>query len=518
MARRLRSLTFLLSVFPALTSPAQVEDITVDYAYVVAQAKEVAASPFQSPAGELPEVLQEKNLNYDRYREIRFLREKALWREDGLKFWVEFFHPGYIYREPVHIWEFTEKAAQNIRFVQDFFDYGALDIKDQIPVETGYAGLRLLHPLNKAEAMDEMAVFQGASYFRVLAKGLRYGQSARGLALDCGGETAEEFPLFTKFWLGKPAPGADSVTLYALLDSVSCAGAYGFTLKPGETTTVEVEATLFFRTKENGARETKVVGIAPLTSMFWFGENTEGKPADYRGEVHDSDGLILHSGSGEVIWRPLCSSEKTKRYSVFDAAGLKGFGLLQRDRDFHNYQEIFNFYHQTPSVFIAPKGDWGPGEVHLVELDTVDEYKDNVVAFWVPKALPAPGEPYPFAYTMTVGGAAADAALSANIAEATRVGIDIHDKKTQQFAVDFVGPKLAELKEDSPPEAAVSCSENAHIAACTVHKNPFAEGWRVMIKLEPHGEKPTPVTLRCTLKKGDAVLTETWDYLWTPKE
>ncbi len=508
----------ILFVVPVMWASAQVEDISVDFAYVEQQAKEVSAAPFQSPAADLPEVLQEKNLNYDRYREIRFRREKALWHEDGLKFWVEFFHPGYIFREPVHVWEFTDKAAQNIRFVQDFFDYGSLDIKDQIPVNTGYAGFRLLYPLNKAEAMDEVAVFQGASYFRLLAKGLRYGQSARGLALDCGGDGQEEFPLFTRFWLGKPEPGVEAVTLYALLDSVSCAGAYAFTIKPGETTSVDIEATLFFRSKENGARETKVVGLAPLTSMFWFGENTEGKPADYRGEVHDSDGLLLHTAADERIWRPLCSSEKTKRYSVFEASGVKGFGLLQRDRDFRSYQEIFNFYHQTPSVFITPKGNWGAGEVHLVELDTVDEYKDNVVAFWVPKTLPAPGEPFHFAYNLSTGGAIVDALPSHDIVEATRVGVDIHNRKTQQFAVDFVGPKLAGLTEESPPEAAVSCSENAHIAACTVHRNPFAEGWRVMIKLEPHGEKPTPVSLRCTLKNGDAVLTETWDYLWTPKE
>ena len=82
--------------------------------------------PFHSPRADLPKVLRQDNLDYDKYREIRFRRDRALWAADNLPFRVEFFHPGYLYQEPVHVNEFTPTHTQPIRFVQDFFDYGKL--------------------------------------------------------------------------------------------------------------------------------------------------------------------------------------------------------------------------------------------------------------------------------------------------------------------------------------------------------------------------------------------------------
>ena len=116
---------------------------------------------------------------------------------------------------------------QPIRFVQDFFDYGGLNIQNEIPANTGYAGFRVLYQLNETNQWDELGAFLGASYFRLLGKDQRYGQSARGLALDCGEmDRPEEFPIFTDWWLGKPQPDDKELTLFALLDSVSCTGAY----------------------------------------------------------------------------------------------------------------------------------------------------------------------------------------------------------------------------------------------------------------------------------------------------
>jgi glucans biosynthesis protein len=181
--------------------------------------------------------LRQDNLDYDKYREIRFRRDRALWTADDLPFRIEFFHPGYLYQEPVHLYEFTLTHVQPIRFVQDFFDYGKLDIANQIPSKTGYAGFRILYPLNKTNQLDELGAFLGASYFRLLGKDQRYGLSARGLALDSGeSDRPEEFPIFTDWWLGKPQKEDTELRLFAILDSVSCTGAYEFLIRPGETT------------------------------------------------------------------------------------------------------------------------------------------------------------------------------------------------------------------------------------------------------------------------------------------
>ncbi len=352
---------------------------------------------FHSPRVDLPKVLQADNLNYDKYREIRFRRDRALWGADVLPFRIEFFHPGYLYSEPVHVNEFTLTRTQPIRFMQDFFDYGKLDdLAKQIPTRTGYAGFRILYELNQTNEFDELGAFLGASYFRLLGKDQRYGQSARGLAIDCGeSDRPEEFPIFTDWWLGKPNVDDTELRFYAILDSVSCVGAYEFLVRPGETTVCDVDAVLYLRPTNlvlvvNPARKpVDTLGLAPLTSMFWFGKDTEQKPDDYRSEVHDTDGLLVRMGNGEIFWRPL-DNPPVLRHQIFHAPDIRGFGLLQRERKFSAYQDMFNEYQRTPSVWIMPHGDWGDGDLHLVELSTTYEGLDNIVAFWDPKVKPQP--------------------------------------------------------------------------------------------------------------------------------
>jgi glucans biosynthesis protein len=196
---------------------------------VAQRALERARQPFHSPRADLPKVLRQENLDYDKYREIEFRHDRALWAAEGLPFRVEFFHPGYIYQEPVHVYEFTATHVQPIRFVQDFFNYRALHIQNEIPADTGYAGFRLLNQLNESNKWDEIGAFLGASYFRLLGKGQRYGaiRARTGPGLR-GTGPAEEFPIFTDWWLGKPQKDDGQLTLFAILDSVSCAGAYQF--------------------------------------------------------------------------------------------------------------------------------------------------------------------------------------------------------------------------------------------------------------------------------------------------
>jgi len=444
-----------------------------------------------------------------------------LWAEEKLPFRVEFFHPGYLYQEPVHFNEFTLTHAQPIRFVTDFFDYRALKMSSEVPANTGYAGFRLLYPLNQTNKFDEVGAFLGASYFRLLGQGQTYGQSARGLALDCG-ETnrPEEFPLFTDWWLGKPQRDDDLLRLYAILDSVSCVGAYEFLIRPGQTTVAEVEAVLYFRDATNihaadaQRKPLATIGQAPLTSMFWFGKNSERKFDDYRPEVHDSDGLLVKMGNGEVLWRPL-DNPSVMRHQIFSAPNIKGFGLLQRERNFAAYQDSFNFYHLEPSVWVEPHG-WDDGDLHLVELNTGYEGLDNVVAFWDPKNKPAPLKPFRFNYTLYWQMGDADIKLSENRVVSTRIGLDPSCADCRQMVIDFTGPKLDAIPENEPPQAIANCSFNAVILNNQVIRNADLKTWRVILKMQPKPGNVDPVDLRCTLQKGTNILSETWTYQWSP--
>jgi len=519
--RRLSCLILLVATAMPGGALARLESAQVTLDYIVKKAEQRARKPFRSPRADLPEVLRQDNLDYDKYREIEFRHEKALWLADDLPFRVEFFHPGYLYQEPVHIYEFTLTHVQPIRFVQDFFNYRKLRIQKQIPADTGYAGFRLLYPLNAEDKWDELGAFLGAGYFRLLGKGQRYGPSARGLALDCGEpDRPEEFPIFTDWWLGKPHRDDDELRLHAILDSVSCVGAYEFRIRPGETTIADVEAVLFFREDDkvravNSQRKPlKTIGVAPLTSMFWFGENSERKFDDYRPEVHDSDGLLIRMDNGEYLWRPL-NNASVMRHQRFAAKNIRGFGLLQRDRDFASYEDLFNHYHVVPSVWVEPRGHWGEGDVHLVELSTQYEGLDNIVAFWDPKEKPQPMQPLRFAYTL-YWTRETDMKVSENKVVGTRVGADLRDPRRRQIVIDFGGPKLSVIPKDIPPQAVANCSDNAAIVESQVFHNPINDTWRVILKLGPKPGNTDPVDLRCTLMKGEEVLSETWTYLWSP--
>jgi glucans biosynthesis protein len=502
---------------------ASPESGEVNLDYVIKRAEERARHPFHSPRADLPKVLQ--NLDYDQYRQIRFRRSQDLWGVENLPFRIEFFHPGYLYQEPVHIYEFTSTHWQAIRFAESFFDYDGLNIENQIPADTGYAGFRVLYQLNQTNQWDELGAFLGASYFRLLGKDQVYGQSARGLAVDCGEtDRPEEFPIFTDWWLGKPEPGDTDLTLFGLLDSVSCTGAYRFVIHPGVVTMADVKAVIFLREPKeilavNPQRKlpVKTIGQAPLTSMFWFGQDSERKFDDYRPEVHDADGLLVHMGNGEVLWCPL-DNPAAMRHQIFYAPHIQGFGLLQRERSFAAYQDLNNLCQNEPSVWVQPKGDWGEGDLHLVELSAPYEGLDNVVAFWDPRSKPAPMQPYRFSYTLYWEKGEADLKLSENRVVSTRVGV-VPGSNVRQFVIDFQGPKLDSIPESAPPiawpAAIVNCSTNAAIVDNQVLPNPYLKTWRVMLKMQP---KPgnSPVDMRCTLQKGTNILSETWTYQWSP--
>jgi glucans biosynthesis protein len=516
----MKRIVFLIVVMmgaqPAFALP-RLEAVHVTLDYVARKAEARAHKPFHSPRADLPAFLSQ--LNYDEYRQIAFRDERALWTEDRLPFRVEFFHLGYIYQEPVHLNEFSSTHVQSVRFAPDFFDYRSLRLPAEIPANTGYAGFKVLNALNVPDKWDELGAFQGASYYRLLGQGQTYGMSARGLALDCGEDARpEEFPIFTDWWLGKPQPNEDVLLLYAILDSVSCTGAYEFLIHPGATTVAEVEAVLYFRERANilevdpQRKPLATIGFAPLTSMYWFGGASERKFDDYRPEVHDSDGLLMHLDSGETVWRPLANGP-VMRHQIFPAANLRGFGLLQRDREFDHYQDLFHSYQNVPSVWVAPHTNWGSGAVHLVELSTQYEGLDNVVAFWSPDSKPAALQPLHFGYTL-YWTRETDMTLSSNEVVSTRIGINPREQEQRQFVIDFDVPKYT--SENDPPDVAASSSDNGTIVEQEIFRNSPDRTWRVFLNMLPKPGQHGPVDLKCVLKKKNQPVSETWSYRWSP--
>ena len=368
----------------------------------------------------------------------------------------------------------------------------------------GYAGFRVHYPIKQAGYKDEVIVFVGASYFRAIGKQHVYGLSARALAVDTALPSGEEFPFFKEYWLVRPAPGAHELEIYALLDSPRLTGAYHFTIYPGDQTLVDVESRVFLRKKVGK------IGIAPLTSMFFSGENALQRVEDYRPEVHDSDGLLLFDATGEWTWRPL-RNPRTLTVNSFGMTNPRGFGLIQRDRDFEHYQDLETRMETRPSVWIAPKGDWGAGGVELVQIPTQADIHDNIVAYWVPEQPADPAKPLDFAYRMTWYGD--DAAHP----PAGRVIASRRDRGTfedgYRFVIDFQGRQLETLSAETVLQGVVTVGEGELLEQQVV-KNPVNAQWRLTFQVRPRGGNP--VEMRAFLKKGEEALTETWSYVLEP--
>jgi glucans biosynthesis protein len=364
---------------------------------------------------------------------------------------------------------------------------------------------------------NDIVAFLGASYFRAVGEDFRqFGLSARGLAIDTGLDHGEEFPLFTDFWLERPAKGSERLTVYALLNSPSVAGAYRFDIVPGATLVMDVDAALYPR------KPIERLGIAPLTSMFQCGENDRRVARDWRPEIHDSDGLSLHTGSSEWIWRPLVNPAGIRVNSYHDE-NPRGFGLLQRDRNFDHYQDDGVYYERRPSLWVEPKattgGGWGKGAVQLVELPTPDETFDNIVAYWNPADKQAPGTELLFSYRLHWGSRMPFGPPLAHVV-ATRTGIGgvIGQKRNYfswRFAVDFAGGKLANLGKKAKVEPVISTSRG-EIQVTSARPQHEIKGYRAMFDLKPTDDSVEPIDLRMYLRIGKQPLTETWIYQWTP--
>jgi periplasmic glucans biosynthesis protein len=473
---------------------------------VTEKARKLAEEPYKDPAGKVPDWLLK--ISYDQWRDIRFRADHALWRDAKLPFQVQFFHPGLYYDRTIAVNVVKNDKPHPVEFSPSQFDYGKNDFASKVPQDLGYAGFRVHYPIKTKEYYDEVIVFLGATYFRALGKNNVFGLSARGVALDTAESWGEEFPWFREFWLVTPAANAKQLVIYALLDSPRVTGAYRFTVAPGEQTTVQTECRLFFR------KEVHKIGIAPLTSMFYHGENTVRSFSDFRPEAHDSDGLLVNFASGEWLWRPI-DNPRTLSVSGLQMENPKGFGLLQRDRDFDHYQDLETHAERRPSVWIVPQGDWGPGRVEVVEIPTNSDINDNVVAYWVPQKSPKPGEQGVFAYTMYWYTEDPTRPPGGRVVAIRRDNGTVKD--AQRIVLDFAGGKLGSIPADAVLRGVVSMAggdEAGEIVDQYVTPNPFIRGWRLSFQVHP--KKREPIELRAFLDQNGQALTETWSYAILP--
>ncbi|NVZ54907.1 MULTISPECIES: glucan biosynthesis protein G [Pseudomonas] len=459
---------------------------------VSAKAKELAGQKYEAPRSNLPNEFRE--MKFADYQKIRFRNEKAEWADQNTPFKLSFYHQGMHFDTPVKINEVTADSVQEIKYDPNRFDFGDVKFDPKATEQLGYAGFRVLYPINKADKQDEIMTMLGASYFRVVGKGQAYGLSARGMAIDTALPSGEEFPRFTEFWIERPKPGEKQLVIFALLDSPRATGAYRLTLRPGTDTIVDVKSQMFLRDKVSK------LGIAPLTSMYLFGANQPSKVLNYRRELHDSSGLSIHAGNGEWIWRPL-NNPKHLSVSNFAVENPRGFGLLQRGRDFSHYEDLDDNYDKRPSAWIEPEGDWGKGSVDLVEIPTADETNDNIVAFWSPAELPKVGEPLDVSYRLhwTMDEKDLHPADSAWVKQTLRSTGDVKQSNlirqpdgSVAYLVDFEGPSLKNLPPDAPVRSQVSVGDNAEIVENSVRYNEHTKGWRLTLRMKiKDAGKPT---------------------------
>lgn len=479
--------------------PKDVPPVPFSFEKVVERASALAAQPYREPATALPQPLDQ--LDYDGYRDIRFRPEAALLHNDPSGFEVQLFHCGYLFRSPVQLHLVRPGEILDVPYRKEDFEFGArVDLTGvTLPSDLGFAGFRVHCPLNRPDYKDELLAFLGASYFRILGRGQVYGISARGLAIDTGESTGEEFPAFREFWIEQPDVG--EIRIHALLDSKSVAGAYEFTVRPDESTSARVKVVLFAR--ERIAK----LGVAPLTSMFLFGEDRSRFFPDYRPEVHDSDVFLVANGVAGYSVRPLTNPRRVHHMSRFDGSELAGFGLLQRDRDFASYQDIESRFEARPSLWVTPIRGFEDGFVELVEIPSIEEIHDNVVAYFVPRKVLEAGERREFEYTLSVpsGDPPRDPALL--VLESTR----IHARKAGEmslFVLDYISSASGD--DAALPEAEARASDGA-VTSVVVQRNPVSKGVRVTFEWRGESER---VDLSVRLKREGSACAETWLYAY----
>lgn len=467
------------------------------------RAAEIAQRPFEMRPSPAPEVTA--RIDYSAHGGVQYRRDEALFADAGGSYPITFFPLGQYFPRPVKMFAVSGGASAPVRYAPDLFDIPAGNVIGELPDDAGFAGFRIHEDRDRDDwRTQDWAAFLGASYFRAIGALGQYGISARGLCVNAATGGPEEFPDFVEYHLEPDAGGPDGIRIHALLDGPSVTGAYTFDLLRDTGVVMDISARVFLR------RDVERLGFAPLTSMYWYSERKTDPARDWRPEIHDSDGLALWTGAGERIWRPLNNPETVVTSSFVDS-DPKGFGLLQRDRNFEHYLDGVN-YHLRPSLWVEPRGDWGKGAVQLIEIPTDDEIHDNIVAQWVPDAPATEGAEFAFAYRLHWVDREPYPAADIARATATRAGRGGEPGQPRpdgatRYVVDFAG---GDLRGDLDPQTVAATVEagGGTVLRARGEPVPGTDRWRLVTDIAPEGVEP--VELRAYLQRDGTPLTETW--------
>lgn len=463
-------------------------------------ARDLAGRPFTPQHSAANSSLRQ--LDYDDYRRIVFDPAAAVWQDDDIPFQLQLFHPGFLHTQTVNINLVSSGQSTPLSFSTEQFRYHeSLPAIDPTEV-SGYAGFRIHHPINSSDRFEEFLVFLGASYFRGVGQHQFYGLSARGLAVDTVGAGSEEFPRFSDFWIEQPTADSEQIVVHALLDSPSVTGAYRFSITPGVTTVMEVESSLYPR------RSIGAFGIAPLTSMFMFDASNSARFDDFRDAVHDSDGLWIQQSNGERVWRPLANPAHLQ-VSAFGEQPPTAFGLMQRHTAFDDFNDAEARYDKRPSLWIEPLHDWGAGHVELLEIPTVDEIHDNIVAYWQPSDELEPGQVYHYSYRLNWGQPHAEPGMILETAAG-----EVSGTEERLFVIDYSDAAGIAQLPDNPELISMQASTSAGVITdLSGTLLPESGHYRVYLKLDP--QQADMAELRVTLQLDGKQWGETWLYRWT---
>lgn len=460
--------------------------------------RELADAAYVPPTEVGPEWT---DLSYVDYSQIQFRPDHALWGGQKRPFQIEFMHPGYVHRHAVEVAEQTKDGSQPVLYSTNSFVYGEAPIRPMSSRPSGFAGFKVV---SVNDGYLETGSFLGASYFRFLGTNQVYGLSARGLALNVLDK--EQFPIFRRFWLERPEPNSRELRLFALLDSPSIVGGFEFRIRSGATAVTRVQA--YFQPRQ----AIKDPGIAPLTSMFLHDDNGRDVHRDFRPEVHDSDGLLMHSGEGRWIWRPL-DKGRMMRVNAYSDEHPRGFGLLQRDRDFTHYEDPIARFERRPSAWVEPIGPWGKGSVVLVQLPSDREFSDNVVVYWRPDGPTAAREPWEYTYDIHW---TTERLLPRTLAAvvSSRIGAVVVEppkpRPNLRFVIDFAG---GPLRETSQLRAETKVGPGATKVADSLYYIRETGVWRLVMEIT---QPRRAVDLQAVLHLGSETASERWTFTWQP--
>jgi glucans biosynthesis protein len=463
---------------------------------VLKAAAQLAAQPFKPPSAPLPSVFS--GLTFEQYASIRRVPGTAIWADDKLGFSLEPLNRGFVYTTPIEINIVENGLSQRVIYDPADFDFGKLQPPAAVR-DLGFSGLRILR--SSDEGFQDAAIFQGASFYRSRARGQNFGVTARGLAIRTGDEPGEEFPLFREFWVERPTPASNTLTMYALLDSESMTGSFRFTIRPLETTIIDTEMTLIARAA------TDKLGIGAMAGDYLFSGLDHRRTDDWRAAVYEITGLQALSGQGEWLWRPVCNRE-TLQISAFSDVNPRGFGLLQRSRSFDAFYDDEGRWELRPTLWIEPIGDWGEGDVRLLEIPAASETNANIIAQWRPKGGIAAGKSQSFAYRQFWCWTPPSKPPLA-VCMSSRAG---KFNGRPRFTVEMTGDVFADPLKAAAAAADIQANPGK-IASIRLYPYKDRRSVRAVFDLDPGSE--TFSELRLTLKIDNQAISETWLYRWT---